>query len=158
MARKASDRVPFRRRREGKTNYRYRLRQLKSGKPRAVVRKTLTMTIVQFIKYDQAGDKVIAQAVSTELKKYGWEGSYSNIPSAYLTGLLAAKRAKENKIAEAILDIGLNSPTKGSKVFASLKGIVDGGVDVPHGEGISPAEETLQDETVQKVKAKIMEG
>ena len=45
--------VPFRRRREAKTNYRHRLKLLKSGLPRAVVRKSLKHTTVQFIKYDR---------------------------------------------------------------------------------------------------------
>jgi large subunit ribosomal protein L18 len=162
MARKASDRVPFRRRREGKTNYRYRLAQVKSGKPRAVVRKSLTKTTVQFIAFDYAGDKVIAQATSTELKKFGWEGSTTNITSAYLTGLLAAQRAKGKKVNEAVLDIGLHSPIKGSKMFASLKGILDGGVDVPHGEEILPSDEDVAKNTddgkVQEIKSKIMEA
>jgi large subunit ribosomal protein L18 len=162
MTRKASDRVPFRRRREGKTDYRHRLKQLKSGVPRAVVRKTLTKTIVQFIKYDQTGDKVLAQAVSTELKKFGWDGSCSNIPSAYLTGLLAAKRAKGSKVKEAVLDIGLHSPTKGSKMFASLKGIIDGGVEVPHGEEVVPSDEDvikkMDESKFQDIKNKILEG
>ena len=162
MTRKASDRVPFRRRREGKTNYRHRLKQLKSGLPRAVVRKTLMKTIVQFIEYDQTGDKVLAQAVSTELKKFGWDTSCSNVPSAYLTGLLAAKRAKGNKVKEAVLDIGLHSPIKGSKMFASLKGIIDGGVEIPHGEEVIPSDEevlkNMDEVKFTDVKNKIMEG
>ncbi len=164
MATKASDRVPFRRRREGKTNYRYRLKQLKSGKPRAVVRKTLTMTTVQFITYDQAGDKVVAQAESVELKKFGWDPkvSCSNVSAAYLTGLLAAKRAKDQKISEAVLDIGLHSPIKGSKVFATLKGILDGGVELPHGEDVVPEDEyvakNIDESKFNEIKTKIMEG
>ena len=39
--------VPFRRRREGKTDFRKRLRHLQSGMPRLVVRKTNTKVIVQ---------------------------------------------------------------------------------------------------------------
>ena len=162
MARKASDRVPFRRRREGKTNYRYRLKQLKSAKPRAVVRKTLTKTIVQFVRYDQTGDMVVAQATSIELKKLGWEGSCANVPSAYLTGLLAAKRATDNKVSEAVLDIGLHSPIKGSKMFASLKGILDGGIDIPHGEEVVPEDDYVARNVDQgkfdEIKNKIMEG
>ena len=64
--------VPFRRRREFKTNYRYRLKLLKSKLPRAVVRKSLKHTIVQFIKFDSEGDQVLATASSIELKKLGW--------------------------------------------------------------------------------------
>lgn len=45
-------RVPFRRRREGKTNYHKRLKLLKSKKPRLVVRKTLNHHIAQIVVYD----------------------------------------------------------------------------------------------------------
>lgn len=162
MARKASDRVPFRRRREGKTDFRYRLRLLKSGVPRAVVRKTNTKTIVQFIQYDPAGDKVVAQATSKDLEKFGWKGSCSNITSAYLTGLLAATRAKGSKIDSAVLDIGLNEPIRGSRMFASLKGIIDAGVEVPHGEDIIPEEDYILKDTdkgeFDKVSKKIKEA
>ena len=43
-------RTPFRRRREGRTDYRTRSKLLRSGKPRIVVRKTLRQTIVHIIK------------------------------------------------------------------------------------------------------------
>ena len=93
MVDNARKRVPFRRRREGKTDYRFRLNLLKSRMPRAVVRKTLTKNIVQFINYTDKGDRVVAHANSEELKKFGWDGKGTTIPSAYLTGVLAAKRA-----------------------------------------------------------------
>jgi len=162
MARTARDRIPFRRRREGKTDFRYRLRLLKSHLPRAVVRRTLTKTIVQFIEYAPVGDKIVAQATSTELKKFGWDKSNTNLTSAYLTGLLAAKRAKSKKISEAVLDIGLQTPTKGSKVFASLKGILDGGVEIPHGEDVLPEDARLtkciDEKGLNEIKNKILEG
>jgi large subunit ribosomal protein L18 len=157
--------VPFRRRREYKTNYRYRLKLLKSDLPRAVVRKSLKHTIVQFIRFDSKGDQIIASASSTELKKFGWKGATSNLPTAYLTGLLAGKRALEHKVNTAILDIGLHAPIKGSKVFASLQGILDAGVDVPHGDEILPDEERVAGKHISettfkefdKTKSKIMD-
>ena len=135
--------VPFRRRREFKTNYRYRLKLLKSRLPRAVVRKSLKHTIVQFIKFDAEGDQVLATASSIELKKLGWDGSTSNLPAAYLTGLLAGKRAIKQNIDSAVLDIGLHPPVKGSKIFASLRGIIDAGISVPHGDEILPKEDRI---------------
>jgi large subunit ribosomal protein L18 len=45
-----------------------------------------------------------------------------------LTGLICGLRAKSNGIEDAILDIGLVSPTKGARIFAMLNGVVDGGV------------------------------
>ncbi len=132
-------RVPFRRRREGKTDYRKRLALLKSGKHRLVVRKTLSKTIVQVIEYHPSGDLVRATALSTELGSRGWTHSFSNTPAAYLTGLLAGKRAMKKGISQAVLDIGLSVPVKGSKAFAVLKGVLDAGVDIPHGESILPS-------------------
>jgi len=100
------NRLAFRRRREGKTNYRKRLALLKSGKPRVVVRKSNKNIRVQFALYDMNGDKIVASAIGTELKKYGWNYSLSNTPAAYLTGLLAGKRAIKKGLKEGVLDIG----------------------------------------------------
>ena len=93
MVKGARRRVAFRRRREGRTDYRRRLRLLRAGMPRAVVRKSLNQTVVQVISYDEKGDRVLASAVSVELKDFGWTGRTGNVPSAYLTGLLAGRRA-----------------------------------------------------------------
>lgn len=158
--------VPFRRRREYKTDYRNRLKLLKSHQPRAVVRKTLNQTIVQFIEYSPEGDRVLATAASTELRKLGWSGSIGNLPAAYLTGLLAGKRANEKNIEFAVLDIGLHNPIKGSKVFASLRGMLDAGISVPHGEDIFPAEDRISGEHIsdskpnefEAIKNKILSG
>jgi len=157
--------VPFRRRREAKTNYRHRLGLLKSDLPRAVVRKSLKHTIVQFIKYDIKGDLVLSSASSIELRKLGWNASTSNLPAAYLTGLLAGKRALDNKIETAVLDIGLYIPVKGSKIYASLRGILDAGISVPHGDEIFPNEDRISGKHIsestpnefEKIKNKILE-
>jgi large subunit ribosomal protein L18 len=135
--------VPLRRRREHKTNYKYRLRLLKLRLPRAVVRKSLKHTIVQFINYSADGDHVLVSASSVELRKLGWDGSTSNLPAAYLTGLLAGKRAAAKKIETAVLDMGLHSPIKGSKIFASLRGILDAGISIPHGDEIFPNDDRI---------------
>ncbi|MEM0447425.1 MAG: 50S ribosomal protein L18, partial [Thermoplasmata archaeon] len=67
--------VKFRRRRQNRTDYRKRLSLLKSGLPRAIVRKTLKNTIVQIALYDEIGDRIVASAISKELKRYGWNFS-----------------------------------------------------------------------------------
>jgi len=137
-------RVPFRRRREGRTDYRRRLGLLKSGETRVVVRRTSANVIVQFVDWSESGDEVKATAVAQELSKLGWEGSPKNTPAAYLTGLLAGKRAKAAGVESAVLDLGRRMPTKGSRIFAALKGVLDAGIDVPHGDdAIYPSEERL---------------
>jgi large subunit ribosomal protein L18 len=137
-------RVPFRRRRDGKTDYRKRLNLLKGNTPRAVFRKSLQNAIVQIVVYDPEGDRTVASAFSRELVRYGWSSATGNLPAAYLTGLLAGKRAKARGIVSAVLDIGLNSPTKGSRVFACLKGLLDAGIEIPHDEEVLPSVDRLE--------------
>ena len=135
MARGSNYCVPLRRRREGKTDYHARKALVLSGKPRLVARSTLKNVTAQIIVAKPHGDEVLAAAHSRELKKkYGWKAPTGNVPAAYLTGLLCGLKAKTKGVSEAILDIGLVAPTKGSKVFATLSGVLDAGVDVPHAE------------------------
>ncbi len=137
-------RVPFRRRREGKTDYRARYKMLLSKKIRAVVRKSLRNIFVQFIRAELGGDKTISTTKSVELKKYGWKYSGGNIPAAYLTGYLAGLKAMKLGINEAILDIGPQRSTKGSRLYAALKGLVDAGVNIPYNDVIFPSIERIQ--------------
>ena len=135
MAKGSSYRVQLRRRREGKTDYQARKALVTSRKPRLVTRASNRNVEAQIIIAKPHGDMVLASANSRELiKSYGWRAPTGNIPAAYLTGLLCGLKAKTSGIKEAILDIGLVSPTKGSKIFAVLSGVVDAGVDVPHSE------------------------
>jgi len=135
MARGSNYCVPMRRRREGKTDYHARKALVISGKPRLVARSSLKNVAVQIIVAKPHGDEVLAAAHSRELtKKYGWKAPTGNVPAAYLTGLLCGLKAKATGVSGAILDIGLISPTKGSRVFAVLSGVLDAGIDVPHGE------------------------
>jgi large subunit ribosomal protein L18 len=159
--------VAYRRRREGKTDYKRRLALLKSRVPRAVVRKSLSGTTVQIIEFTPEGDKVLAQASYTDLRKLGWEFSVKDTTASYLTGLLAGKRALSADVSEAVLDIGLNEPVKGSKVFTALKGLIDAGMEIPHGEEIFPSDERISggwrnDEryssAFEEIKNKIMEA
>ncbi len=55
--------------------------------------------------------------------------------------MLFAVKAKKADYGRAILDIGLNRATPGARVFAALKGAVEAGLDVPHGEKILPSDE-----------------
>lgn len=138
-------RVPFRRRREGRTDYRTRSKLLRSGKTRVVVRKTLNQTIVQFVAADAAGgDRVLATAQSLELKEHGWSAGTGNLPAAYLTGLLAGRRASARGLKEAVLDLGRQRPARGGRLFAALQGLLDSGVAVPHSPEVLPAKERVR--------------
>ena len=134
MARGSTYRVPLRRRREGKTDYQARKAMVLSGKPRLVTRCTIKNIVAQIVVAKPSGDEVLVAAHSRELKKFGWKAPTGNVPAAYLTGLLCGLKAKAQSVEEAVLDIGLIAPTKGAKVFATLSGVLDAGVDVPHDE------------------------
>jgi len=128
--------VPMRRRREVRTDYHQRLRLLKSGKPRLVARKSNNNVTAQLIATGPNGDETLASAQATDLEAYGWEAPTGNLPAAYLTGYLAGVRAREAGLDEAVLDIGLNTATNGSKVFAIQEGAIDAGLDIPHNEDV----------------------
>ena len=147
--------VPHRRRREGKTDYRKRLAMLKSRKLRFVVRKSNQAVTCQIVEYGPKGDKTIVTVDTFALKKLGWTESTGNIPAAYLTGMLCAKIAKEKGVEEAILDIGLNTSTKGSRIFAALKGAVEGGLDIPHSEEVLPPADRLSGKHIPEKGEKI---
>ncbi len=135
--------VAFRRRREERTNYYIRRKLLRGGEFRAVVRRSNKNVDIQFADFGMTGDKIVAQATSKELSKYGWDKSCSNIPAAYLTGYLAGKRAKKAGIEYANLDIGMQNPKHGGVLFAAVAGMCDAGLEIPHGEDVLPSEERI---------------
>jgi large subunit ribosomal protein L18 len=136
--------VEFKRRKKGITNYNKRLKILLAGKPRLVIRKSLSNVIVQVVEYRQGGDKVVISAHSSELKKYGWNSTAGNVSSAYLTGLLLGQKAKKKGVKEAVLDLGLSVPTKGGRLYAALRGVIDAGINVPHSKEILPSEDRVK--------------
>lgn len=148
MAHSSRYKLAFKRRREGKTDYRARLNLIGLDKSRLVVRITNQHTIAQIIKVNVDGDETIVSAHSKELSKLGWLGSGKNTSAAYLTGFLLGKKALEAGIEDAILDIGLKSSTRGAKIFAVLKGAVDAGLNVPHNDIVLPADERIRGEHV----------
>lgn len=152
--------IPYRRKREGKTNYKKRLEMLKSRQHRLVIRRTNKHIVLQVTGYDPDGDKVVVGVSSKALEGMGWTHSAKNLPASYLTGLLLAKKAQEKGVKNAILDLGLQTPLKGSRLYAALKGAIDGGLDVPASEEVFPSEDRLKgshvaDEKVQESFTKL---
>ena len=139
-------RIKFRRRKDKKTDYKARLAMLKSGKPRLVIRKSNKYLIVEIITSRNAQDSVVCHANSKELVKFGWKYSFKNTPAAYLTGFLIGTKAKKIKINEAILDIGINISTKGSRIYSVLKGALDAGLDIMHSKDVLPSEARIKGE------------
>jgi len=130
-----------------------------SPKYRLVVRITNKDVINQLVYSQLSGDRVVACAYAHELPRYGVTVGLTNYSAAYCTGLLLARRHLKNlgldklytgnaeatgeeyhvegednsrRPFKALLDVGLARTTTGAKVFASLKGAADGGLDVPH--------------------------
>ncbi|MED6199125.1 60S ribosomal protein L5 [Stylosanthes scabra] len=91
--------VKFKRRREGKTDYRARIRLINQDKNkyntpkyRFVVRFTNKDIVAQITSASIAGDIVLAGAYAHELPRYGLEVGLTNYAAAYCTGLLLARR------------------------------------------------------------------
>ncbi len=142
--------VPFRRRREGRTNYHVRYKMILSKKPRVVVRKSNASTTLQLVMAEQKGDKTLLTVNSRELKNFGFTSSLSNLPAAYLTGLIFGKKMLALGVDEGIADIGLHASTKGNRIYAAIKGVVDAGVNVPHGSEILPDDGRIRGEHIKK--------
>jgi len=113
-----------------------------------VVRKTNRQIIIQLVLPELTGDRTVVTAISKELLKFGYQGSTSNLPAAYLTGLLFAIRAKKAGYSDAILDLGLNRASRGARIFGALKGAVAGGLNIPHSEAILPDESRIRGEHI----------
>ncbi len=150
-----------RRRLEAKTDYKTRLVLLKSGKPRVVVRKTNRYVIAQIVESAMAQDKIIMGVSSKDLLDQGWpkefSGSLKSLSAAYLTGFLLGKKAN-GKIKEAILDIGINRNVKKSRLYAVVKGLVEAGLNIPHGKEALPTDaEVRKNEKVGKMVDKLKE-
>merc|ERR1712111_30296 len=103
------------------------------------------------------------------LPRYGVKVGLTNYAAAYCTGLLLARRLLQKFKLDsayegntnvdgsmfyvedqdggpgafrACVDVGLARTSTGAKVFAALKGAVDGGIDIPHSEKRFPGYDT----------------
>jgi len=140
--------IPFRRRREGRTDYYARGKLLLSENPRMVVRKTNREIIIQLVVPEPTGDRTLVAAYSRDLVGYGYTGSRSNTPAAYLTGILFGVRCRKAGYPDAVLDIGLARASPGARVFAALKGAVAAGLGVPHGGEVLPDDSRVRGEHI----------
>ncbi|XP_039030681.1 60S ribosomal protein L5-like [Hibiscus syriacus] len=91
--------VKFKRRREGKTDYRARNRLINQDKNkyntpkyRFVARFTNKDIVAQIVHASISGDIVLAAAYAHELPRYGLEVGLTNYAAAYCVGLLLARR------------------------------------------------------------------
>jgi large subunit ribosomal protein L5e len=130
-------------------------------KYRLVVRFTNKDVIAQIAYSRIEGDKVVCAAYAHELPSYGIKLGLTNYAAAYATGLLLARRhlkaiqldsiykgiekvdGSDYNVEQegdnpnpfmAVLDVGLARTSTGAKIFAVMKGVADGGINVPHSE------------------------
>jgi large subunit ribosomal protein L18 len=153
-----------RRRIENKTNYHKRLILLKGKSPRLVIRKTNKYVILQIIESKNAQDKVVCSVSTKDLLKSGWpkekQGSLKSISAAYLAGLILGKKAGKLK-DRVIVDTGLIPNTKGSRIYAAVKGVADSGIEINYDEKVIPKMEKIEgkahklEEIFKKVKGAI---
>lgn len=136
--------VPFRRKREQKTDYNKRLKFLKSEEKRFVVRLSNTLVRAQIVDYKIEGDLSLVFISSKNLKEFGWKHSLKNTPAIYLTGLLAGVLAKQKGIKKVIFDTGVRNYRSKNRIYAALKGIVDAGIECPHDAKAFPDQDRIE--------------
>ncbi len=140
--------TPFKRKRQGRTYYRKRLKMLSSNRFRFVIRKSLRNFQASIIEYNPKGDKVLFTVNSKTLSKFGWKGDAGNLPSAYLIGMAAGKKAIDSGIKEAILDLGFSNSTAGSRLYAALAGAVEAGLKIPYNPEVLPHKDRISGEHI----------
>jgi len=137
-----------RRRLEKKTDYGKRIKLLKSGLPRVVVRRTNRYIIAQYVTSKEAKDRIEFGVSSSALMKYGWPEKFKNslktISASYLTGLLFGKMISEKKGQKPIVDFGMIRAIRKNRLFAFLKGLKDSGIEVQCDEEYFPNEERIK--------------
>ncbi len=157
--------ISKRRRLEGKTNYVKRRRLLEGAKTRIVIRKTNRYIIIQYVESKAAQDKILVSKFSKELLEYGWPeekaGSLKSLGAGYLIGLLFGKTMNEDyKETKPAIDTGLIRNTRGSKIYAVIKGIVDAGFNMAHNKEVFPEEKRIKNKNIidffDKVKENIL--
>ena len=147
--------TPKKRKRQRKTNYSTRMKLLKSGLPRVLVRRTNKYLVVQYVISNEAKDKVVLSVSSRELLKNSWpkelKGSLKSIPAAYLTGLMFGKKSKD-KVKEMIIDFGFQNSKKNTIIYSALKGVIDSGISLKASKEIFPNEERLKGKHIKHDK------
>ena len=134
----------LKRKKEGKTDYGARIHLLKSKNPRLVIRKSNRYITAQIVETKEAQDKTVCYVHSKELSKEGWKSSFKNLPAAYSVGKIIAKKAQEKKIKTWNLDIGRQTSTKGSRLYAVVKGAIESGLQINCDKEMLPSDERVK--------------
>lgn len=57
--------------------------------------------------------------------------------------MLAAHKAKKKGVEKTIVDLGLQPPKSGSRLYAAVKGAKDNGLDIPISDEVFPSEDRI---------------
>ena len=57
---------------------------------------------------------------------------------------------QSKKFKKAIIDIGLQTPAHGSRLYAAVKGAIDSGMEIPCSEEVLPPEDRLKGKHIQE--------
>ena len=147
----------FRRRSEGKTNYKRRRGAVISKKLMLYVFVSDKNITMQVISPRPKGDLVLASKTSKELLKFGWKLSRRSIPAAYLTGLLLGSTAKQKNLGNAILYTNVKMYHASGRVASALKGVLDAGFKLPVGEDSLPDDSRVSGEHIAAYAAQLKE-
>ena len=71
---------------------------------------------------------------------------------------LCEQKNIEKRPFTCYLDLGLARATKGNRVFAAMKGAIDGGINIPHSDSIFPSPKEEEEDAPQKGKGKPVKG
>jgi large subunit ribosomal protein L5e len=154
-------------------------------KYRLVARISNKYVTCQIVYSTITGDRVIEAAHSKELTAFGAKAGLSNYAACYATGLLCARRVlKKLKLDShytgndeingeyyeveevddgprpfrCYLDVGLARTSTGARIFGCLKGAVDGGLAIPHGENRFPGYDASEKELDAEMHASYIFG
>lgn len=146
--------IQKRRRRENKTDYKTRLNLLKKDVPRLIFRKSNKFLTSQYVFSEEARDRVKFGLSSKGLLKYGWpkefKGSLKSLPVAYLLGYLTTKKILKERLNQPIVDFGMIRTIHKTKVFAFLKGLIEGGIKINCKEKAFPEQERIEGKNLKQ--------
>lgn len=120
----------FRRRREGKTDYRKRRGIILGKLPFLSVRVSGRYVYAQIIRPTASGDITMCSASSRELSQFGWKGPSKNMPGAYLTGYYLGQRARKNNVRNVIMYSGVGRFIHGSRIASVISGAKEAGLEI----------------------------
>lgn len=135
----------FRRRREGKTDYRKRKGIIVGKSPFVSIRISGKYIYSQIMKPTATGDLTLCAASSRDLvKKFGWKGSTKSLPGAYLTGFYLGQLAGKENVKQAVVYSGIGRFVHGSRLASVINGAKDAGLNITVNDESLPEESRVQ--------------